>query len=289
MAGRPPSKYQYYPSLAAAIIFTVLFGLSGVLHCIQLLRTKTWYFVPFFIGVIFEVVGFGARSVNATQSPNWSQAPFIIQTLLPLIAPALFAASIYMILGRIIRFVDAEHLSFIRTTWLTKIFVFGDVASFLVQCLGGGILAAADSKSALDRGQSIILVGLAIQIIFFGCFIIAISLFHYRIIQQPTVTSLQTPLPWKQYVLVLYFSSLLILVRSIFRVAEFAAGHDSALQTSEAYLYCFDAVLMVLCCVVFNLRHPSRVVSSRYRKDFTNVELHSAQTPTEQEAIIHRV
>jgi hypothetical protein len=81
-------------------------------------------------------VGYGARSVNASQTPDWTTVPFIIQTLLPLVAPALFAASIYMILGRIIRFVDAEHLSFIRTTWLTKIFVLGDVLSFLVQCLG---------------------------------------------------------------------------------------------------------------------------------------------------------
>jgi hypothetical protein len=62
--------------------------------------------------------------------------PFIIQSLLLLVAPALFAASIYIILGRVILLVDGERYSLIRQRWLTTIFVCGDVFSFLIQ--GGG-------------------------------------------------------------------------------------------------------------------------------------------------------
>lgn len=46
------------------------------------------------------------------------------------------AASIYMVLGRLIRLLDAHEYALIRTTWMTKIFVTGDVLSFLLQ--GGG-------------------------------------------------------------------------------------------------------------------------------------------------------
>lgn len=53
-----------------------------------------------------------------------------------LIAPALFAASIYMILGRIIILVGGQDHSIIRPQWLTKIFVVGDVICFLL--LAGG-------------------------------------------------------------------------------------------------------------------------------------------------------
>jgi hypothetical protein len=53
-----------------------------------------------------------------------------------LLAPALFAASIYMILGRIIILVDGQDHSMIRPQWLTKIFVIGDVVCFLL--LAGG-------------------------------------------------------------------------------------------------------------------------------------------------------
>ena len=59
-----------------------------------------------------------------------------MQTLLLLVAPALFTASIYMVLGRLILLTDGEAFAPIRARWLTKIFVCGDTLSFLVQ--GGG-------------------------------------------------------------------------------------------------------------------------------------------------------
>lgn len=62
--------------------------------------------------------------------------PYIMQSVLLLVAPALFAASIYMELGRIVLMVDGERALFIRRTWLTKIFVAGDVLSFLMQSSG---------------------------------------------------------------------------------------------------------------------------------------------------------
>lgn len=59
-----------------------------------------------------------------------------MQSLIILIAPALMAASIYMILGRIILLTKGEHLSAIKQRWLTKIFVTGDVISLLLQGSG---------------------------------------------------------------------------------------------------------------------------------------------------------
>jgi hypothetical protein len=61
---------------------------------------------------------------------------YIMMTITLLVAPALFAASIYMILGRLIVFTRSEKLSPIRPSRLTKIFVCGDVFSFLVQSGG---------------------------------------------------------------------------------------------------------------------------------------------------------
>ncbi|KAK7214683.1 hypothetical protein V2G26_002686 [Clonostachys chloroleuca] len=113
MAENAPGKYLYDPSLAAAATCAALFGISTVGHFFQLCQSKTWNFIPFFIGSIFEAAGYVSRCVNTAETPDWSLVPFIIQTLLPLLAPALFAASIYMILGRIIRTLDAEQLSLI--------------------------------------------------------------------------------------------------------------------------------------------------------------------------------
>lgn len=44
--------YYYEPSLPAAIIFIVLFALSTSLHMFQMIRSRTWFMVPFVIGCI---------------------------------------------------------------------------------------------------------------------------------------------------------------------------------------------------------------------------------------------
>ena len=48
--------------------------------------------------------------------------------------------------------------------------------------------------------------------------------------------------PTKKLYLVLYFSSVWIIVRSIFRLVEFAQGHDGYLATTEGFLLGLDAV-----------------------------------------------
>ena len=64
--------------------------------------------------------------------------------MLLLVAPALFAASIYMELARIVELVDGDEHLFISRRWLTTIFVFGDVVSFLMQ--GSGMCQITPSK-----------------------------------------------------------------------------------------------------------------------------------------------
>lgn len=41
-----------------------------------------------------------------------------------------------MVLGRLITFLGAEHLSVVSVRWMTKIFVIGDVVAFLCQAAG---------------------------------------------------------------------------------------------------------------------------------------------------------
>lgn len=119
-------------------------------------------------------------------SDLWALGPYIMQSLLLLVAPALFAASIYIILGRIILLVDGEKYSLIRQRWLTKAFVTGDLISFLVQ-IGGGGIQAAGTLELLHTGEKIIIVGLFLQLAFFGFFIIVASLFHFRLAKENQV------------------------------------------------------------------------------------------------------
>lgn len=83
-----------------------------------------------------QAVGYIIRTVSIQQKPNYELVPFILTTVLILLAPAVYAASIYMILGRLVELVEGEAYSLIRRKWLTKVFVLGDVLSFVVQGMG---------------------------------------------------------------------------------------------------------------------------------------------------------
>ena len=93
-----------------------------------------------------QIIGYIARAVSGNQSPDWTLEPYIIQAILLLVAPALYAATIYMEFGRIVALVDGKQHTMMRHQWITKIFVSGDVLSFLLQ--GGGMLTHLISKSA---------------------------------------------------------------------------------------------------------------------------------------------
>lgn len=81
-----------------------------------------------------QIIGYIIRLINRS---NVDSTPlYALQTVLILLAPPLYSASIYMVLGRLMRYLHAEHHSLIRVKWVTKIFVGGDVLSFLMQAAG---------------------------------------------------------------------------------------------------------------------------------------------------------
>ncbi|ETS86253.1 hypothetical protein PFICI_00081 [Pestalotiopsis fici W106-1] len=252
--------YHYDPSFAAAVIFALLFCVATFRHSQLLFKNKTWYFIPFLIGCIFEAAGYVARAMSVRQTPDWTLMPYIIQSLLTLLGPTFFAASIYMILGRLIQFLEADTYSMIRTRWLTKFFLLGDIFSFFGQGGGGGILATAKTESSQSLGNKVILLGLAIQVIFFGLFIVVTVVFHRRVHRAPTPKSLTTSAPWHKLLWVLYGTSVLIMVRSVFRMIEYAQGNDGALLQKEAYSYVLDALLMIIVTGCFAWFHPSNVL-----------------------------
>ncbi|TKA68460.1 hypothetical protein B0A49_03051 [Cryomyces minteri] len=211
--------YHYDPSLVAAVLFTILFVLTAFFHVYQLTRTRTWYFIPLTIGAFFEWVGYAFRAVSSVHTPNWTLAPYLVQTLLILVAPALFAASIYLVLGRIILVVDGEKYSTVKTRWLTKIFVTSDVLSLLLQAGGGGIMSGR-TAAAMNLGKRLVIIGLIVQILFFGVFLTTALLFDAHTHRHANPGPLTPQIPWRKHMLALYAASALVLLRSLFRVVE---------------------------------------------------------------------
>ncbi|PYI02615.1 RTA1 like protein [Aspergillus sclerotiicarbonarius CBS 121057] len=255
--------YEYNPSQGAAIVFAVAFSLTAAAHTYLMVWNRTWHFLPLLIGLFLEITGYITRAIS-TQSPE-ALTPFIIQSLCILVAPALLAASIYTILGRTIAILHGESLSLIRPSWLTKIFVTGDILSFVIQCMGAGMLS---STSDLDLGKIIIIIGLALQIVFSGCFIVITVVFHMRINRCPTVMA--TSLDgygklgrWRRLLFIVCVVSIMVFIRSVFRLVEYAGGEDGFLLAHEVFLYIFDSLLMLAVAGVLVIYHPSRLMLAR--------------------------
>lgn len=120
---------------------------------------------------------------------------------------------------------------------------------------------ASGTIDALHTGEKIIIAGLVVQLLFFGFFIITGVTFHVRIVRQPTPKLFAQSFPWERQLYALYVSSLLILVRCIFRLIEYAQGNSGYLISHEAFLYVFDAVLMLATMIWLAFIHPSEITS----------------------------
>lgn len=121
---------------------------------------------------------------------------------------------------------------------------------------GAGMLVKA---STAEKGGNVIKVGLIIQIIFFGLFIITSIIFHVKLVKNGSRVLQQRQVPWKKHQTALYMGSLLIFVRCIFRYIEYNQGNSGTLLQHEFYSYIFDAALMLLVMVAFNVVHPAEI------------------------------
>ncbi|KAH7120615.1 RTA1 like protein-domain-containing protein [Dactylonectria macrodidyma] len=251
--------WHYIPSFPAAVVFIALFGLLTAGHAFKLVRHRTWFCIPFVVGGVFETVGYVGRAL--AHDKTGKLIPYVLQSTLLLLAPILFAASLYMTLSRVIRAVGGQSCSMIPTRWLTTIFVFGDVFSFIVQASGAGLRVQAgepNSKINPNLGSHVITGGLVFQIIIFAVFILAIVKFKSNFSKHQAAKA-TAEIPWTQSLWMLYLTSGLIMVRNVFRVVEYAMGTDGYLLSHEWPTYVFDAPLMTLTMVAFFWWYPGQL------------------------------
>lgn len=128
-------------------------------------------------------------------------------------------------------------------------------------------MSSAKSPSSVKLGENVIIVGLIVQIIFFGFFVAVSVIFHKRMVENPTSAAMGTSVDWRRYMFVLYFASALIMVRCLYRVIEYMEGSSGVLQSYEYFMYIFDTALMLMVTLIFLAFHPSKIVSGHRKLD----------------------
>lgn len=215
-----------------------------------------------------EIIGYIGRVLAYDQTG--ALIPYILQSIFLLLAPILFAATLYMTLGRVVLYTlntvnDAAHshhsvhavvaassLSLLPPRWTTRIFVTADVVSFFIQAGGAGILTQAKSGSSTKTGQNVIVAGLVFQLVAFAVFIASAVVFDVRSRRQGATS------PTSQKILaMLYATSLLIMLRNVVRAVEYATGQDGFLLVHEWVIYVLDGAPMLAVMAIFAVLYPS--------------------------------
>ncbi|KAH8432707.1 RTA1 domain-containing protein [Aspergillus melleus] len=256
------SFYRYEPSMPAAVIAIICYGLSTIYHIYQLIRLKAYFFTTFIVGAIMMTIGYIARTISANNKT--SLPPYIAQSVCTLLPPSLYAATIYMIYGRVVIHLREPRLSLVSPYKVTKIFVIGDAIAFLTQASGGGMMAM---EGMADAGQKIAVVGLFVQLGFFGFFLTVTGTFVRRLRGRARGRLLSgdggagaVPEEVMRLLLVLLVVSAVIIVRCLYRIVEFVQGHDGYLMGHEVFMYVFDTIPMFGVQVVFHFFHPGRIL-----------------------------
>ncbi|KAK9368155.1 RTA1 like protein-domain-containing protein [Lipomyces kononenkoae] len=232
--------WKYLPSIPAAIIFIVLFTGVTSANCWRMVKTRLWFCSAFAVGGLFQMIGYPARVFAHYHTDQIG--PYAVQSSFILLAPVFYAASIYMVLGRVVRSVHGERFSIVRPSWMSKLFISCDLLALSVQGIGGGFTIHADTQ---ELGKYIAIVGLFIQLVGFGFFVAAALVFHMRMRREVAKESDSRPkVPWRQGLKMLYACSGLIIARSCYRIIEYIMGLDGYLLSHEWPMYVFDSVPM---------------------------------------------
>lgn len=301
----PDRVYEYCPSFAAAVLFTVLFSLATIIHTVQAVHYRKAFSWVLIMGAVWEAAGYGFRSFNIAH-PHVGGI-FTTQFLLILLAPLWINAFMYMILGRMVHFFLVKDQIFgLRARRLTLMFVLFDISAFLVQ-LTGGVMSGVTDPTWAKTGLWIYTAGVALALTFV-CVFTGIAIRFWQLLKVQSATekygvmmedlehgsSGYNPAATKgvediDYVsrttkqaaplfIAVLVALVMIIVRNIYRCVEYSIGgfHGNYMTEHEWMQYVFDALLMLIALGVLAWQHPGMTLQGE-RSDFSTEDTQRKQ------------
>ncbi|TQS33466.1 hypothetical protein Golomagni_06188 [Golovinomyces magnicellulatus] len=245
--------YGFTPSFALALFAAVWFTLFFAIHTIQVVRLHAWFFVTFPIGLVFEIVGYAARTLSAKKDP-YHLIYFILNYFFIVTAPVFLAAGIYAILSYMIRRLGSKY-SVLPPKVILWFFITSDAIATIAQVAGAALIGKKESDHKdPTTANNILLGGLAYQVFSMGVFIIVSWSFLFRARHAVRNERLSV------FAGVFVAATALVYMRTCFRLAETAEGLFGKLQTHEVYFACLEFAPVALAVLLFGWWHPGRLL-----------------------------
>ncbi|TVY81224.1 Sphingoid long-chain base transporter [Lachnellula suecica] len=247
------NAFGYQPSLAAGIVFLVLFFLSACTHLFQAIRYKKWWQGLFVVGAGAECLGWIART--AAWKCAYSTDLFTMQIALLIFAPAWTMAGIYIILFRMIPILGRHSSPFPPKTCLS-ICLGVDFISLVLQATGGGMAGQSFSKNIDTRPGTYTMVGgILFQLASTVTYSILMSIVFARGFQ-----GIKNSKPLRLLSGAMVLAVMCMIARGVYRSIELLQGWDGYLNNHEVYVIALDAALMVIAVVALNICNPGRLL-----------------------------
>ncbi|KAJ7679732.1 RTA1 like protein-domain-containing protein [Mycena rosella] len=271
----------FIPTKTPAIVALALYVLSGIVLWINFFRLgRRPFMLTLTLGMTAMAAGFLLRIVFSN-SPD-SLGLYIIMDMFILLSPCAFLATDYMILARLASTFDKEVVEsclLIRPSRIVRFFVWSDGITFFLQASGGG-LTATKNVSTANLGNKITMIGLGVQLASFLLFTVLILVFGWRVqTRYPaawrpqsgekrfTVLGRHPVGDWRILFWTMCLTCIGILIRSVFRIAEFAGGYNGFIAVHEGYFYCFDSLPLWIAMSLYCFAWPTRFMSARGRQE----------------------
>ena len=215
--GTAAEYFQYEPSLALGLIGLLFFTFITVVIALQTLkhRVKFMWIVVFTGGL--EVAGYISHLIAAETYDDSAFTAYLVFTIL---APNFLALANYICVGKVAQELQLSG-RFLNAKFIATAFFIVDLICIGIQGGGSAILSSAldtDDDSKTSNGQTVVLIGLAIQLFFFASFsFVAAYVYH---LQQ---TKSEKSVPAQVYIC-LGVTIALITLRNIYRVIEMAVS-----------------------------------------------------------------
>ncbi|CZR61397.1 related to phospholipid-translocating ATPase [Phialocephala subalpina] len=270
--------YGYYPNLGANAFFAAFFGLLLIAQLVIGTWTRTWTFMlAVGLGIFGEMAGYIGRLIMH-QNP-WSDVGFEMQICCLVLAPSFLAAGIYLTLKHMVLYCGPEY-SRLKAKWYPWIFIGSDLASIIVQAIGGGVAASAKNSTnpaLLTAGDALIITGIALQSVTMSvCGALVLNFFLCRrkartedkvetdgtvdtSLEAPTLSNdahTTSPLRFRIFCFAIGFAFFTILIRCIYRIPEMAGGWGNPRMRDEPVFLGLDGAMVLLASIAFTVAHP---------------------------------
>ncbi|KAF7334420.1 RTA1-domain-containing protein [Mycena venus] len=216
-------SFLYCPSFPAAVLFSVLFGLTTIAHFIQAIHYRKKFCWVIIMAGIWETSGLTLRVFSVLHTTSLTFG--IPSQLLILLSPLWINAFLYVLMSRFVWFfLPDKRVGGIGARRLSLCFVLLDITAFLMQAVGGSMMSG-DQANTIQLGIHIYMGGIGLQQFF---------------------KHLDASPEWKRPLYVMYASIGLITLRIVFRLIEFSSGFYSPITMHEAPFYTLEALPHVL-------------------------------------------